>query len=148
MEVLYKYMTSERVLTCLPEVGDGDAPRHPTAALNDPFECSVRSIFIMDECEANREFARVLNSIHGTAPVTEDDVALAREQHGSLYLRNLFTKQVSQRFRDCIPHCRSQASLDVEPLHFGWFGFVVGYDVEYLRRLSAREGSLREVRYG
>ncbi len=148
VEVLYKYMTSERVLTCLPEVGDGTLRATQPAALNDPFECSVRSIFIMDECEANREFARVLNSIHGTAPVTEDDVALAREQHGSLYLRNLFTKQVSQRF--------GIVSLTADPRHLLMWshytldgsGFVVGYDVEYLRRLSAREGSLREVRYG
>ena len=148
VEVLYKYMSAERVLTCLPEVGDGTLRATQPSALNDPFECAVRSIFVMEEGEANQEFARVLNSIHGTAPVTEDDVALAREQYGSLYLRNLFTKQVSQRF--------GIVSFTTDPRHpLMWShytsdgsGFVVGYDVEYLRRLSSREGSLREVRYG
>ena len=148
VEVLYKYMTLLRVLTCLPEVGDGTLRATQPAALNDPFECAVRSVFVMDEDEANREFARVLNSIHGTAPVTVDDVALAKKQYGSLYLRNLFTNQVSQRF--------GIVSFTTDPRHpLMWShytsdcsGFVVGYDVEYLRRLSSREGSLREVRYG
>ena len=148
VDVLYKYMTAERVLTCLPEVGDGTLRATQPAALNDPFECAVRSLFVMDESEANREFARVLSSIHGTAPVTEDDVALARKQYGSLYLRNLFTRQVSQRFGIV-----AFASGPRHPLMWSHYtsdgsGFVVGYDVEYLRRLSAREGSLREVRYG
>ena len=94
MEFLYKYMTAERALTCLPEVGDGTLRATQPAALNDPFECAVMPAFLMDEDEANRELARVLSGIHGTAPVTEHDVALAKEQYGSLYLRNLFTKQV------------------------------------------------------
>ena len=41
VEVLYKYVTSERVLTCLPEVGDGTLRATQPAALNDPFECEV-----------------------------------------------------------------------------------------------------------
>ena len=148
VEVLYKYMTAERVLTCLPEIGDGTLRATQPAALNDPFECAVKPIFIMGEREANREFARVLSDIHGTAPATEHDVALAREQYGSLYLRNLFTKQVSQRFGIV-----SFASDPRHPLMWSHYasdgsGFVVGYDVEYLRWLSSREGSLREVQYG
>ena len=148
VEVLYKYMTSERVMTCLPEVGDGTLRATQPAALNDPFECAVKSIFVMDEGEANREFARVLNTIHGTAPVTEDDIASARKKYGSLYLRNLFTKQVSQRFGIV-----SFATDPRHPLLWSHYtsdgsGFVVGYDVEHLRRLSTREGALREVRYG
>ena len=148
VDVLYKYMPAGRVLICLPEVGDGTLRATQPAALNDPFECAVRSIFIMEESAANREFARVLSSIHGTAPVTEDDVALAKEQYGSLYLRALFTKQVSQRFGVV-----SFASDPRHPLMWSHYtldgsGFVVGYDFEYVRWLSAREGSLREVRYG
>ena len=147
VEVLYKYITAERALTCLPEVGDGTLRATQPAALNDPFECAVRPVFLMDEDEANRELAKVLSGIHGTAPVTELDVALAREQYGSLYLRNLFTKQVSQRFGIV-----SFATDPRHPLMWSHYtsdgsGFVVGYEVEYLRRLSAREGSLREVLY-
>ena len=41
VDVLYKYMTSERALTCLPEVGDGTLRATQPAALNDPFECAV-----------------------------------------------------------------------------------------------------------
>ena len=46
MKTLYKYMIAERVLTCLPEVGDGTLRATQPAALNDPFECAVRAAFI------------------------------------------------------------------------------------------------------
>ena len=147
MEVLYKYMTAERVLTCLPEVGDGTLRATQPAALNDPFECAVRPVFIMDENDANQEFARVLSSINGTTPVTGQQVARARREYGSLYLRNLFAAQVSQRF--------GIVSLTTNPRHpLMWShytldgsGFVVGYNVDYLRKLSGREDPLREVQY-
>ena len=38
MKTLYKYMIAERVLTCLPEVGDGTLRATQPATLNDPFE--------------------------------------------------------------------------------------------------------------
>ena len=44
MKTLYKYMTAERVLTCLPEVGDGTLRATQPAALNDPFECAVEPL--------------------------------------------------------------------------------------------------------
>ena len=101
VEVLYKYMTAERVLTCLPEVGDRSLRATQPAALNDPFECAVRAMFIefgWDELRLNQEFAEILSSIHGTTPVSEEEVAQAKEEHGSLYLRNLFAMQLSQKY--------------------------------------------------
>ena len=152
MEILhlYKYMTAERVRTCLPEVGDGTLRATQPAALNDPFECAVRALFVefgRDELRLNHEFAKALSSIPGTTLVTPSDVAWAKEEHGSLYLRDLFTKQLSQRF--------GIVSLTTDPRHpLMWShytldgsGFVVGYDVERLRVLSAQEESLRLVRY-
>ena len=85
VEVLYKYMTAERVLTCLPEVGDGTLRATQPAALKDPFECAVTAMFIefgWDELRLNQEFAEVLSSIHGTTPVSEEEVAQAKEEHG------------------------------------------------------------------
>lgn len=91
MKTLYKYMTAKRVLTCLPEVGDGTLRATQPAALNDPFECAVRAAFIdfgWDELQRNQEFADALSSIPGTTPVTGGDVARAKEQYGTLYLRD------------------------------------------------------------
>ena len=150
VEVLYKYMTAERALTCLTEVGDGALRATQPAALNDPFECAVRPRFYDfggDEFRLNQEFARVLSSIHGTTPVTERDVARARERYGSLYLRNMFAWQLSQKF--------GIVSFTTDPRHpLMWShytsdgsGFAVGYDFERLWSLSSREESLLRVRY-
>lgn len=150
MNILYKYMSAERVLTCLPEVGDGTLRATQPLALNDPFECAVRAAFIefgWDELRRNQEFAEALSSIPGTTPVTAGDVAQAKEEHGSLYLRDLFTKQLSQRF--------GIVSFTTDPRHLLMWshytvdgsGFVVGYDVERLRVLSSQEESLRPVKY-
>ena len=38
---LYKYMTAQRALNCIPEVGDRAPHATQPAALNDPFECAV-----------------------------------------------------------------------------------------------------------
>ena len=150
MKSLYKYMTAERVLTCLPQVGDGTLRATQPAALNDPFECAVGAAFKdfgVDEVRLNQEFAEALSSIPGTTPVTADDVARAKEQRGSLYLRDLLTKQLSQRF--------GIVSFSTDPRHpLMWShytldgsGFVVGYDMERLRVLGSQEESLRPVRY-
>jgi hypothetical protein len=150
MKTLYKYMTAKRALTCLPEVGDGTLRATQPAALNDPFECAVRTLFIdfgWDELRRNQEFADALSSIPGTTPVTGGDVARAKEQYGSLYLRDLMTKQLSQRF--------GIVSFAIDPRHpllwshytLDGSGFVVGYDVERLKVLSRHEECLRPVRY-
>ena len=46
----------------------------------------------------NAELARVLTELHKTVPVTPDAVARARDRYGSLYLRELFARQMSRRF--------------------------------------------------
>ena len=38
MDILYKYVTVQRALTCIPELGDGTLRATQPAALNDPFE--------------------------------------------------------------------------------------------------------------
>ena len=99
MDTLYKYVTAQRALTCIPEVGDGTLRATQPAALNDPFECAVTTIYVIpDEAEENRELARVLTEINESKPVTEEDVHRARQEHGSLFTRQLFTEQVSTRF--------------------------------------------------
>ena len=148
MEALYKYMTSGRVLTCLPEVGDGTLRATQPAALNDPFECAVRALFIefgWDELRRDQEFAVALSSIPDTTPVTADDVVRAKEAHGSLYLRDLLTKQLSQRFG--IISFSTEARHPLMWSHYtqGGSGFAVGYDVNLLWALGDRDESLRPV---
>ena len=146
--VLYKYMTAERVLTCLPEFGNGTLRATQPAALNDPFECAVRSgAGYSSEEDGNRQLAEALSNINGTTPVTEREVAAAKIQDGSLYLRNLLTKQLSQRFGIV-----SFATDPRDPLMWSHYtrdssGFVVGYDSEGLEAIIAGKGCLRPVSY-
>lgn len=149
MEILYKYVTSQRVLTCIPEVGDGTLRATQPASLNDPFECSVTTTYIIpDQTEENRELAKVLTEINPSRPVTEEDVRLARREHGSLFTRQLFTEQVSTKFGIV-----SFTSLPHHPLLWSHYtadgsGFVIGYDAEEIRKLVSPAGSLRKVEYG
>ena len=62
--LLYKYVTADRALTCLPEVGDGALRATQPAALNYPFECHVLKTFVEpDVVEGNAEFARILTKL-------------------------------------------------------------------------------------
>ena len=148
MEILYKYVTAERALTCLPEVGDGTLRATQPSALNDPLECSVLSTFVeRDEEEGNREFARVLTTINESSPVTEEDVREARVQYGSLYLRELLARQLSTRF-GIVSFCQDPR----HPLMWSHYttdgsGFVIGYDAQQLKKLSSRTEGLRPVEY-
>ena len=149
MDILYKYVTSRRALTCIPEVGDGSLRATQPAALNDPFECAVTTTYVIpDEAEENRELAKVLTEINENKPVTEEGVHRARREHGSLFTRQLFTEQVSTRF--------GIVSFTTNPHHpLMWShyttdgsGFVIGYDAEELGKLVGSGGSLRNVQYG
>ena len=149
MDILYKYVTSKRAITCIPEVGDGTLRATQPAALNDPFECAVITTYVIpDEAEENRQLAKVLTEINKSKPVTEKDVHSARREHGSLFTRQLFTEQVSTRF--------GIVSFTTEPYHpLMWShyttdgsGFVIGYDAGELRKLTGPMASLRKVEYG
>ena len=64
MAILYKYVISRRALTCIPEVGDGTLRATQPAALNDPFECAVTTLYnFPNEEEENRGLADVLTRI-------------------------------------------------------------------------------------
>ena len=65
MNILYKYVTPRRALTCIPEVGDGTLRATQPAALNDPFECAVTTLYVIkNESEENRKLAKVLTDIN------------------------------------------------------------------------------------
>ena len=148
MDILYKYVTLRRALTCIPEVGDGTLRATQPASLNDPFECSVTTLYVFpDEAEENRELAKVLTEINGSKPVTEEDVRSARQEHGSLFTRQLFTEQVSTRFGIV-----SFATDPRHPLMWSHYtidgsGFVIGYDAAELGKLPGPVGCLRSVTY-
>ena len=149
MEILYKYVTAERALTCIPGVGDGTLRATQPAALNDPFECAVTTLYVFkNKAEENRELAQVLTDINESKPVTEEYVGRARGKYGSLFTRQLLTEQVSTRF--------GIVSFTTHPHHpLMWShyttdgsGFVIGYDFEELRKLTGPNGWLRSVQYG
>ena len=149
MDILYKYVTSARVLTCIPEVGDGTLRATQPASLNDPFECAVAPMYVFpNDAEENRELAKVLTDINPNKRVTEEDVLNARQQHGSLLTRQLFTEQVSTRF--------GIVSFTADPFHpLMWShytndgsGFVIGYDASILNDVAGPAGCLRMVNYG
>ncbi len=148
MSTLYKYVTAQRVLTCIPEVGDGTLRATQPASLNDPFECAVMTLYVFpDGEEENCELAKVLTRINERKPITAEDVHQARLEHGRLFTRQLLTQQLSTRF--------GIVSFTTNPRHpLMWSnyttdgsGFVIGYDKEVLVAIAGQEGYLRSVGY-
>ena len=136
MALLYKYITAERVLTCLPPIGNGTLRATQVASLNDPFECAMVVAFqSMTNAQGIAEASKILSGLNPTTPVTEDDVEKAISAHGSLYVQHLAAKQLSQRLGII-----SFSTNYNDPLMWALYtgdgsGFVVGYDVEHLRPL-------------
>ena len=98
--------------------------------------------------EENRELASVLTQINRAKPVTVRDVRCARMKHGRLFTREMFAKQVSTRFGIV-----SFAANPRHPLMWSHYttdgsGFVIGYEVEALRKKARHESWLRPVTYG
>ena len=146
--VLYKYVSSQRALSCIPEVGDGTLRATQPAALNDPFECAVTTSYIIpDEADENRELAKVLTDLNKSKPVTSDDVHRARREHGSLFTRQLFADQISTRFGIISFTIHHKHPLMWSHYTTDGSGFVVGYDLERLSTLTGTPGSLRPVKY-
>ena len=148
MEILYKYVTADRAMTCIPEVGDGTLRATQPAALNDPFECAVTARYVIrDAAEENRLLAEALTEINENAPVTEQDIQQARQRYGSLFTRQLFAAQVSTKL--------GIVSFTTDPHHpLMWShyttdgsGFVIGYEVSELTELAGAEGALAPVQY-
>ena len=146
--LLYKYVTTTRALACLPDVGDGALRATQPVALNDPFECHVWKPFVeKDPAEGNKKLAHVLTELHETVPVTPEQVAQARDAHGSMYMRELLAQQMSRRFGII-----SFATDPHHPLMWSHYtvdgsGFVIGYRVSEIRRLAGNNERLRQVTY-
>lgn len=148
MEILYKYVTADRAMTCIPEVGDATLRATQPAALNDPFECAVMPLYVIREAsEENRLLAEALTEINENAPVTEQDVDQSRQRYGSLFTRQMFANQISTKL--------GIVSFTANPLHpLMWShytidgsGFVIGYDKAELPKLVGDEGTLAQVQY-
>ena len=147
VDILYKYVTTRRAITSIPEVGDGTLRATQPAALNDPFECAVTTLYVIPDEEENRRLAEVLTDINRSTPVTAEDVSNARQEHGSLFTRQLLAKQVSTRFGIV-----SFTTNYLHPLMWSHYttdgsGFVIGYDLAELAKLTGPMGALREVEY-
>ena len=132
---------------CL-EVGDGTLRATQPSALNDPFECATTKTFVeTDSDSGNRRFSAILTNIHASTPVSEAEVLKARQQYGSLYMRELMSRQLSRRFGVI-----AFASSPYHPLMWSHYtvdgsGFVIAYDVEELKNLCATDDYLRPVQY-
>lgn len=148
MDILYKYVTARRALTCIPEVGDGTLRATQPAALNDPFECHVEPKYGYEsKAEESRKLAQVITNINKRKPRTEEDVNRARLKYGSLLTRELFALQVSTRFGIV-----SFTAHRDHPLMWSHYttdssGFVIGYDFEELSKLTGPNGYLACVKY-
>ena len=145
---LYKYVTAQRALNCIPEVGDGTLRATQPAALNDPFECAVITSYgFEDAAEENSELAKVLTEINENKPLSATEVNEGRIEYGSLFTRQLLSDQISTRF--------GIVSFTTNPHHpLLWSlyttdgsGFVIGYDMPEIRKLGGPESSLRPMRY-
>ena len=136
MKLLYKYITAERILNCLPQIGNGTLRATRVASLNDPFECAmVVGMRSMTDSQGIAEASEILSSLNPTTPVTEGDVKEAMSDHGTLYVQHLAAKQLSQRFGII-----SFSTEYNDPLMWALYtgdgsGFVIGYDAEQLKPL-------------
>ena len=152
MDILYKYVRADRVMNCLPEMGDGTLRATQPSALNDPFECAAR--FFVRESDQKDEgpmtycaYARGLTSINEASPVTSCMVRRAYEEYRSLFARELLATQLSTRFGIV---SFSEDHLNI--LMWSHYttdgsGFVIGYDMQELQNLGGTGGCLRPVEY-
>lgn len=84
-ELLFKYVSADPALTCLPEVGDGALRASQPAALNDPFECTMTKGFVESDRKAgNRALALTLTEIQPRDPETEDNVEKLDHSDGEI----------------------------------------------------------------
>ena len=133
-DVLYKYVTAERALTCIPEIGDGTLRATQPAALNDPFECAVTVAYgFALESDEDLELSSVLTDTNKSKPITEKSVRHARQKYGSMFRRELLTEQLSTRFGIV-----SFTTLPNHPLMWSHYttdgsGFVIGYRANELK---------------
>ena len=148
MDILYKYVTPELALKCIPEVGNCTLRATQPAALNDPFECAFLPRYnTRSDSEENAELANVLNAINGSNPITPERVGEVRNKYGSLVTRQLFSEQLSTRF--------GIVSFSTDPYHpLMWShytmdgsGFVIGYDAAQIAKLAGTKGHLQAVVY-
>ena len=147
VKVLYKYVSAERALTCLPEVGDGTLRATQPSALNDPFECSVGKVFFMTRDSHDAILAESLSKINTATTIDEHEVKQAREKWGTLFWQELLRQQVSHRFGIV-----SLASKARHPLLWAHYtvdgsGFAIGYDIATLRTLTCGKERLKRVKY-
>ena len=88
MDTLYKYVTADLAMTCLPEIGDGSLRASQPSALNDPFECALSFTVVdrngkvvdvdeIDEEKLYRAYARGLTDINKNSPVSPCEVRAA-----------------------------------------------------------------------
>ena len=147
-ELLFKYVSAELAMACLPEIRDGALCATQPAAMNDPFECATTRIFEETDREGgNRELAMTLSKIQPRNPVTEEDVDESRVRHGSLYMGELFRQQLSTRF--------GIVSFSTDPFHpLLWShytldssGFSIGYNAGVLKSLTTSSVHLRPILY-
>jgi len=147
-KLLFKYVSAERAMTCLPEIGDGALRATQPAALNDPFECTtVKRFEETDRESGNRELALTLTEIQPRNPVTDKDVEQARIRYGSLYMGELYRQQLSTRF--------GIISFSTNPFHpLLWShytqdgsGFAVGYKAGVLESLTTTGVHLQPIQY-
>ena len=87
MGILYKYVTAQIALTCIPEVGDLTLRATQLSALNDPFEGHVNTFAtsLGTKAEENSELAKALTDIIESKPRTEEHGDRDRAKYGSLF---------------------------------------------------------------
>ena len=98
MDILYKYVTPERALTCIPEVGDGTLRATQPAALNDPFECAAVPAYFLGEEDENTVLAEIITNLNEYNPISAEVVRLARKNSRRLFVQKLVTDQLSARY--------------------------------------------------
>ena len=149
-QVLYKYISSDRLDQALPDEEPCSFRATPPNALNDINEINFTTTFVDDETsreDINREYALTLTELFPTSPISVDDVNRYREKNPLGYGAEMTRDQLSKRYGVTSFSTRRD---DVKMWsHYAdeCRGVVIGYNVDLWVAHLRGTSIIRQVKY-
>ena len=149
-QVLYKYISSDRLDQTLPDEEPCSFRATPPNVLNDIHEINYTTTFVDDETnreDINREYALTLTELFPTSPISVNDVERYREKYSLGYGAEMARDQLSKRYGVTSFSTRRGDVKMWSEYADNYTGVVIGYNVdlwvEHLRGTSI----IRQVEY-
>ena len=149
-QVLYKYISADRLDDALPDDKPCSFRVTPPNELNDINEINYKTSFVDDERNReniNQEYALTLTELFPTSPISVDDVERYRQKHPLGYGAELTCDQLSKRYGVTSFSTRNN---DVKMWsHYADYcrGVVIGYNVDFWVKHLLGISIIRQVKY-